>query len=141
MVRPATGRPDRIGSAVRRAGQFRHEAFRCLDRFRWPSLAIAGAQMPASSLLPFSCNRLQVRLHHPRHSAHLRRLVKFIDRSLALPITIPQRFERHIEPNLVPVLETVGHRFGRRENPNRNLLYFFFQHAVFERRSGKAHDA
>src|SRR5256885_987160 len=72
---------------------------------------------------------------------HLCGLVKFIHRGFALPVTVPQRFQSHMEANLVAILETVGHGFGRSVNAHCNTLYFFRQHAVFERGTGKAHDA
>jgi hypothetical protein len=48
----------------------------------------------------------------------------------------PQRFDRNVEPNLVPVLEAIGDSFFRRVDPDRNIVYGSHIDASHEGRLG-----
>lgn len=57
-----------------------------------------------------SCERLQVGPHHTAYPAHPSVLQEVIHRAQAPSPAVAQRFDRHVEADLVAVLETVGDR-------------------------------
>jgi hypothetical protein len=59
-------------------------------------------------------------LYHPRHPADFRRHEEFIHRRFPLPVTIVQRFQSDLQPNLVAVFETIGNGLCRIENSHGN---------------------
>lgn len=86
-------------------------------------------------------HRLQIRLHHVLHAADLRVAPKLIHRTAARAPAFAQRFERDIEPDLVAVLEAVGHGFGRTIYPYPNAFDLMFFDAGGQRLAGEPHDA
>src|SRR3990167_9341162 len=84
--------------------------------------------------------RLQVRLHHIRDSAHLRGFPQLIHRSLFLSIALAECLKGHINADLVAELETVRDCLGRGEHSNGPAPDAVLLDSKVKPLSGKAHD-
>lgn len=89
----------------------------------------------------YSCNGLQVGLHHSGGPTHLGSLPQLIHSRLALPIAVTQSLKGQIKPNLVPIFEAVGNCFCRIENPDSDAFHFLGCHSIVQRRRRKARDS
>jgi hypothetical protein len=102
--------------------------------FRGKFSAIEPEQKP----LRFWCDlwsrdRLHVRTHHVRHSTDFGGFPDFIVVCFFPVSTIAERFDGNIQPDLVPVLETIGYRFGGRVNRDFDAFNFPFFNTIRKR--------
>src|SRR3990172_6647782 len=69
-----------------------------------------------------SCDRVQVRLHDARHPADAREAGQFGGAAPVTAAEVAKGFDRHVNTDLVAVLEAVGDRFRRRVHADFHAL-------------------
>jgi hypothetical protein len=84
---------------------------------------------------------LQVRPHDPGHPADLSVPPQLVHGGPALTPSFPQGLERHVEADLVPIFEAVGHRLGRVEDADGHAVYPVGVNARCERSIAHPEDA
>lgn len=76
--------------------------------------------------LGMEAKRLHVRPHYSCDATHLRSGPKFVGGCLLQPVSFAKCFERDVQSDCVSELETVSHRFRRREYSNGDAVEGMF---------------